>query len=466
MLTGEPIPVEKSAGARVSAGTLNTTGSFVLLADRVGPDTLLARIVRMVSDAQRSRAPIQRLADRVAAFFLPAVLLAAALTFALWLTLGPQPRFAHALVAAVAVLIIACPCALGLATPMAIMVGTGRAAQAGILIRNAEALETLGKIDTLVLDKTGTLTLGKPTLASLIPQPGTSEADLLHLTASLEQSSEHPLAAAITHAAQARSLNLSPTRNFHSIPGKGITGTVQAPQGSREVAAGTADLLRSSNIDPTPLLAQAEHLRQQGETVLLVAVDRQPAGLIGVSDPLKPNAAQSVRDLKAAGLKLIMVTGDNRTTAQAIASQLGIDFKADTLPEGKAALIQSLQGSGARVAMAGDGVNDAPALAQANVGIAMGTGTDVAIETSAITLLHGDLQGLLRARRLSASTMRTIRQNLFFAFVYNALGIPLAAGILYPHFHLLLTPMLAAAAMSLSSVSVIANSLRLRSAKL
>lgn len=462
MVSGEPIPVEKDVAANVTGGTVNGTGGFVMRAERVGADTLLSQIVKMVSQAQRSRAPIQRLADRVASFFVPAVILAAVATFLVWYFVAPQPRFAHALVNAVAVLIVACPCALGLATPMAIMVGTGRGAGAGILVRNAEALETFGKVNTLIVDKTGTLTEGKPTLDSVIPQPGISEAELLQLVASLERSSEHPLAAAIVKGAETKKLDLSKVQGFGSTTGKGVKGSVSGKQ----VAVGNAELFRELRIDPAPLLGRAEELRTQGQTVMLIAVDGRPAGLVSVSDPIKESTPDAIKELKAAGLNVIMVTGDNATTAKAVADRLGIEFVADVLPEKKAEVVKTHQQKGSIVAMAGDGVNDAPALAQANIGIAMGTGTDVAMEAGGITLLTGDLRGILRARRLSQSTMRNIRQNLFFAFIYNAIGVPLAAGVLFPAFGLLLNPMIAAAAMSFSSVSVIANSLRLRSVKL
>ncbi len=462
MVSGEPIPVEKDTTAKVFGGTVNGTGSFIMQAERVGAHTLLAQIVTLVSHAQRSRAPIQRLADRVAAFFVPAVIFAAVLTFLVWFWAGPQPRFAHAIVNAVAVLIVACPCALGLATPMAIMVGTGRGAGAGILIRNAETLETFGKVDTLLVDKTGTLTAGKPTLDSVLPLPGFGETQLLQLVAALERSSEHPLAAAIVKGAEARTLSLAPVQDFRSLTGKGVQGSIAGKQ----VAVGNAALLRELGIDPAPLLAGAEELRQKGQTVMLVAVDHQAAGLISVSDPIKVSTPEAIEALKAAGLKIIMVTGDHSTTARAVAGQLGIAFQADVLPQQKADIVKKYQQQGSLVAMAGDGINDAPALAQANVGIAMGTGTDIAIEAGGITLISGDLRGILRARRLSQSTMRNIRQNLFFAFVYNAVGVPLAAGVLFPTFGLLLNPMIAAATMSFSSVSVITNSLRLRSARL
>jgi Cu+-exporting ATPase len=462
MISGEPIPVEKDSGTKVTAGTVNGTGGFVMRAERVGSDTLLSQIVKMVSEAQRSRAPIQRLADQVSSYFVPAVIVAAIVTFAVWFFVGPQPRFAHALVNAVAVLIVACPCALGLATPMAIMVGTGRGARAGILIRNAEALETFGKVDTLIIDKTGTLTEGKPTLSSVIPQPGFEESGLLQLVASLERSSEHPLAAAIVKGAEAKKLALTDVVGFNSTTGKGVKGTVSGKQ----VAVGNTELFHDLSVDPAPLLDQAETLRKEGQTVMLVAVDGKAAGIVGVADPIKESTPDAIRELRAAGLKIIMVTGDNVTTAKAVADKLGIEFYADVLPQKKAEVVKDCQQKGSVVAMAGDGVNDAPALAQADIGIAMGTGTDVAMEAGGITLLKGDLRGILRARHLSKSTMRNIRENLFFAFVYNAVGVPLAAGVLFPGFGLLLNPMIAAAAMSFSSVSVIANALRLRSTKL
>ena len=462
MISGEPIPVEKDTGAKVTAGTVNGTGGFVMHAERIGADTLLSQIVKMVSEAQRSRAPIQRLADRVSSYFVPAVIVAAIVTFAVWFFVGPQPRFAHALVNAVAVLIVACPCALGLATPMAIMVGTGCGARAGILVRNAEALEIFGKVDTLIIDKTGTLTEGKPTLSSVIPQPGFEESGLLQLIASLERSSEHPLAAAIVKGAEAKKLSLADVVGFNSVTGKGVKGTVSG----KLVAVGNAELFHDLSVDPTLLLDRAEALRKEGQTVMLVAVDGKTAGIVGVADPIKESTPDAIRELKAAGLKIIMVTGDNATTAKAVADKLGIEFEADVLPQKKAEVVKERQQKGAVVAMAGDGVNDAPALAQADIGIAMGTGTDVAMEAGGITLLKGDLRGILRARHLSKSTMRNIRENLFFAFVYNIVGVPLAAGVLFPSFGLLLNPMIAAAAMSFSSVSVIANALRLRTTKL
>ena len=462
MISGEPIPVEKLVGAKVTAGTVNGTGGFVMRAERIGADTLLAQIVKMVSEAQRSRAPIQRLADRVSSYFVPAVIVAAIVTFVVWLSAGPEPRFAHALVNAVAVLIVACPCALGLATPMAIMVGTGRGARAGILIRNAEALEIFGRVDTLIIDKTGTLTEGKPTLSSVIPQPGIDESNLLQLVASLERSSEHPLAAAIVKGAEAKNLALGDVEGFNSVTGKGVTGTVSGKQ----IAVGNAELLGGLSIDPAPLLDRAEEMRKRGQTVMLVALDGKPAGIVGVADPIKESTPDAIRELRTAGLNVIMVTGDNETTAKVVADKLGIEFRANVLPQMKAEVVKEYQRKGAVVAMAGDGVNDAPALAQADIGIAMGTGTDVAMEAGSITLLKGDLRGILRARHLSKSTMRNIRENLFFAFVYNAVGVPLAAGVLFPAFGLLLNPMIAAAAMSFSSVSVIANALRLRTTKL
>ena len=462
MITGEAIPVEKDAGGKVTAGTVNGTGGFVMRAERVGADTLLSQIVKMVSEAQRSRAPIQRLADRVSSYFVPAVVISAIVTFIVWYVIGPQPRFAHALVNAVAVLIVACPCALGLATPMAIMVGTGRGARAGILIRNAEALELFGKVDTLIIDKTGTLTEGKPKLTSVIPLPGIGQSELLQLVASLERSSEHPLADAIVRGAETAKLSLAAVDKFDSSTGKGVKGTVSGKQ----VAVGNDELFRELSIDPSPLIERAERFRKEGHTVMLVAVDGRAAGLVAVSDPIKESTPEAVRELKAAGLKIIMVTGDNAMTAQAVAHKLDIDFEADVLPDKKAEVVKSHQRQGAIVAMAGDGVNDAPALAQANIGIAMGTGTDVAMDAGGITLLKGDLRAILRARHLSLATMRNIRQNLFFAFIYNAVGVPVAAGVLFPAFGLLLNPMIAAAAMSFSSVSVIANALRLRSAQL
>jgi Cu+-exporting ATPase len=435
-------------------------------AERVGSETLLAQIVRMVSQAQRSRAPIQRLADRVAAWFVPAVIAAAVLTFIVWSIFGPQPRLAHALVNAVAVLIIACPCALGLATPMAIMVGTGRGAKAGVLIRNAEALEILEKVNTLVVDKTGTLTEGKPKVVSIVPFGMFAESDtneLIRLVASVEQGSEHPLGAAVIAAAKDRGLSLADVQNFQSLTGRGVSASVA----DKAVLVGNEELLREQGIQAEVLVQKAQELRKKGQTVFFAAIDGEAAGLIGIADPIKPSTPQALRDLKAAGLHIVMLTGDSRATAEAIAHELGIErFEAEVLPHKKAEVVRDLQEKGRIVAMAGDGVNDAPALAQAHVGIAMGTGTDVAMETGGVTLVKGDLTGIVRARRLSQATMRNIRQNLFFAFIYNLLGVPIAAGVLYPFFGLLLSPILAAAAMSFSSVSVITNSLRLRSVKL
>jgi P-type Cu+ transporter len=462
MVTGEPIPVEKTAGDKVVGGTINGTGSLVMKAERVGAATLLAQIVKMVSEAQRTRAPIQRLADRVASYFVPAVLTAAVITFTVWAVFGPQPRYAHALVNAVAVLIIACPCALGLATPMSIMVGTGRGAGEGILVRNAEALETMEKVNTLIVDKTGTLTEGKPKLTTVLAAEGIDQAQLLQSIASLEKESEHPLAAAILAAAKEKKLELLPVTNFESLTGKGVSGIIQG----RKVAAGNASLMHDLGVSSPSIDPQAEALRLAGQTLLFVAWDGRFAGLAGVADSIRESTPQAIEELKREGIKVVMVTGDNRTTAAALAQKLGIEFEAEVLPAQKAEAVKRMQSQGAIVAMAGDGVNDAPALAQADVGIAMGTGTDVAMESGGIVLVKGDLRGILKARRLSQRTMRNIRQNLFFAFVYNALGVPLAAGVLYPVFGLLLNPMIAAAAMSFSSVSVIANALRLRTASL
>ena len=459
MVTGEPIPVEKTPGNRVTGGTVNGTGGFVMRAERVGSDTLLAQIVRAVSEAQRSRAPIQRLADVVSSYFVPAVVLAALLTFMIWSVGGPEPRMAYALVNAVAVLIIACPCALGLATPMSIMVGTGRGATAGVLIKNAEALEVLEKVDTLVVDKTGTLTEGKPRLTSVVALPQQSESELLRLAASLEQGSEHPLAAAIVAAAQEQGLILAKAENFRSVTGKGVIGTVDG----QTVALGNHHLFAELAIELSALLAQAEDLRRDGQTVMYVAINRYLAGLVGVADPVKASTVEALQLLRAEGIRIVMLTGDNRTTAAAVARKLGIEeIEAEVLPEQKGAVIERLQAQGRVVAMAGDGINDAPALAQAQVGIAMGTGTDIAMESASVTLVKGDLRGIVRARRLSRGTMRNIRQNLLFAFLYNTLGVPIAAGVLYPVFGLLLSPMIASAAMTFSSVSVIINALRLR----
>jgi P-type Cu+ transporter len=459
MLTGESIPVEKSPGSRVTGGTVNGTGGFVMEAERVGRDTLLAQIVQMVSEAQRSRAPIQRLADRVSSYFVPAVVLIAVVTAIAWGLAGPEPRMAYALVNAVAVLIIACPCALGLAPPMSIMVGTGRGAAAGVLIRNAEALETLEKVDTLVVDKTGTLTEGKPVLTSVAAVGQWSEADVLRLAASLERGSEHPLAAAIVAGAERRGLSLSPVEEFRSVTGKGVTGRVDG----RRVALGNRPLLQDLGVPLDGLGERADALRNEGQTVMFVAVDGRLAGLLGVADPIKASTPEALNLLRAAGVRVVMLTGDSRATALAVARTLGItDVEAEVLPEQKIAVIKRLQAEGRVLAMAGDGVNDAPALAQADVGIAMGTGTDVAMQSADVTLVKGDLRGIARARRLSQATMRNIRENLFFAFVYNALGVPIAGGVLYPALGILLNPMIASAAMSLSSVSVIANALRLR----
>jgi P-type Cu+ transporter len=459
MLTGESIPVEKSPGSRVTGGTVNGTGGFVMEAERVGRDTLLAQIVQMVSEAQRSRAPIQRLADRVSSYFVPAVVLIAVVTAIAWGLAGPEPRMAYALVNAVAVLIIACPCALGLATPMSVVVGTGRGAAAGVLIRNAEALETLEKVDTLVVDKTGTLTEGKPVLTSVAAVGQWSEADVLRLAASLERGSEHPLAAAIVAGAERRGLSLSPVEEFRSVTGKGVTGRVDG----RRVALGNRPLLQDLGVPLDGLGERADALRNEGQTVMFVAVDGRLAGLLGVADPIKASTPEALNLLRAAGVRVVMLTGDSRATALAVARTLGItDVEAEVLPEQKIAVIKRLQAEGRVLAMAGDGVNDAPALAQADVGIAMGTGTDVAMQSADVTLVKGDLRGIARARRLSQATMRNIRENLFFAFVYNALGVPIAGGVLYPALGILLNPMIASAAMSLSSVSVIANALRLR----
>jgi Cu+-exporting ATPase len=462
MVSGEPIPVEKTAGAKVVGGTINGTGSLLMKAERVGADTLLAQIVKMVSEAQRTRAPIQRLADRVASYFVPAVLTAAVITFVVWAAFGPQPRDAHALVNAVAVLIIACPCALGLATPMSIMVGTGRGAGEGILVRNAEALEMMEKVNTLIVDKTGTLTEGKPTLSTVVAVEGFDEAELLQAIASLEQGSEHPLASAILAAANQKRIALLPVTDFASLTGKGVSGIIQG----KKVVAGSTALMHDLGASSQSIEQQAEALRQQGQTVMFLALDGRLAGLVAVADPIRESTAQAIAELKREGIKVVMVTGDNRTTASALAQKLGIEFRAEVLPAQKAEVVKKLQSEGAVVAMAGDGVNDAPALAQAQVGIAMGTGTDVAMESGGIVLVKGDLRGILKARRLSQRTMGNIRQNLFFAFFYNALGVPLAAGVLFPVFGLLLNPMIAAAAMSFSSVSVIANALRLRTASL
>jgi P-type Cu+ transporter len=463
MVTGESVPIAKAPGDKVIGGTLNGTGTLILRADKIGSDTLLARIVQMVGEAQRSRAPIQGLADKVSAWFVPAVIAVAIAAFLVWFTVGPEPRLAYGLVAAVSVLIIACPCALGLATPMSIMVGVGRGAQAGLLVRSAEALERLERVTTLVVDKTGTLTEGRPRVVEISAQPGTDEATLLRFAAALEQGSEHPLAAAVTAEAKARRLPRAVAADFNAITGQGVTGRA----GGRAVAIGNALLMRTVGADIAPAAAKAEELRARGASVVYAAIDGAFAGLIAVADPIKPSAAAAVSALTAEGVRLVMLTGDHRTTAEAVARQLGIaEVQAGVLPQDKGAHVRELRAAGQIVAMAGDGVNDAPALAEADVGIAMGTGTDVAIESAGITLLKGDLAALVRARHLSRAVMANIRQNLFLAFVYNALGVPIAAGLLYPVFGLLLSPMVAAAAMSLSSVSVIANALRLRAVKL
>ena len=459
MITGEPMPVTKAAGDRVTGATVNGTGGFIMKATRVGADTLLSQIVRMVAEAQRSRAPIQRLADIVAGFFVPAVVLVAVVTFVIWGLYGPPPAMAYAVINAVAVLIIACPCALGLATPMSIMVGTGRGASAGVLVKNAEALEIMEKVDTLVVDKTGTLTEGKPRLTSVAPADGFAEDALLRLAASLERGSEHPLAAAIVAGARARDLQLEEAKDFQSVTGQGVTGVVAG----KTVGLGNRRLMEALGVALGDSDKEAETLRGDGATVMFLAVDGKFAGLVAVADPIKESTPEAIRLLHGEGLKIVMLTGDNRTTAQAVASRLSIDtVEAEVQPEEKSEVIKRLQAQGRIVAMAGDGINDAPALAQAQVGIAMGTGTDVAMESASVTLVKGDLRGIVRARRLSRGTMRNIRQNLFFAFIYNALGVPIAAGVLYPVFGLLLSPMIAAAAMSFSSVSVIGNALRLR----
>jgi Cu+-exporting ATPase len=464
MITGEPLPVEKAAGDKVTGGTVNGTGGFVMRAERVGRDTLLGQIVEMVAQAQRSRAPIQGLADKVSGYFVPAVLAVSLLTFAIWLWLGPQPKLAYAIVNAVAVLIIACPCALGLATPMSIMVGVGRGAQAGVLVKNAEALERLEKVTTLVVDKTGTLTEGKPKLVDVIPSADTDAAELLRLVASLEQASEHPLAAAIVRGAKDRGVALAPVSDFRSVTAGGVAGFVAG----KTVLVGKPGFLRSEQITGLEALeASAAKLQEEGKTAMFAAIDGRPAGIVAVADPIKSTTAQAIGELHALGLSIVMLTGDNRRTAAAVARSLGIDvFEAEIEPAGKAEYVKSLRAQDRHVAMAGDGINDAPALSEADVGIAMGTGTDVAMQSAGITLVKGDLRGIAKAIRLSRATMSNIRQNLFFAFVYNALGVPVAAGALYPLLNLLLSPMIAGAAMSLSSVSVIANALRLRKIEL
>ncbi|KOF17182.1 haloacid dehalogenase [Ensifer adhaerens] len=459
MITGESMPVTKEVGSKLIGGTMNQTGGFVMEAGKVGRDTMLSQIVRMVADAQRSRAPIQRLADEVSGWFVPAVIAIALVAFATWLWLGPEPRFAHGLVAAVAVLIIACPCALGLATPMSIMVGVGRGARLGVLIKNAEALERLEKVDTLVVDKTGTLTEGKPKVTSIATTAGLAESELLRLAASLERASEHPLATAIVDAAAERGLNLATPQDFDSPVGKGVTGSVDG----RKLVIGSHRIMEEVGVDVSVLTQEAETLRGEGATVIFVALDGRVGGLFAISDPIKATTPAAVQTLLSEGVRVVMLTGDNKTTANAVARKLGItEVEAEVLPEHKSEIVTRLRNEGRIVAMAGDGVNDAPALAAADVGIAMGTGTDVAIESAGVTLLKGDLQGIARARQLSHATMKNIRQNLFFAFIYNAAGIPLAAGVLYPAFGILLSPIIAAAAMALSSVSVIANALRLR----
>jgi len=463
MITGEPMPVQKEAGDGVTGATVNQRGSFVMQAERVGGETLLSQIVHMVAEAQRSRAPIQRLADLAASYFVPTVLLVAVVTFIVWAVWGPAPAMAYAIVNAVAVLIIACPCALGLATPMSIMVGVGRGAQMGVLIKNAQALEIMEKIDTLVVDKTGTLTEGKPKLVAVKPTQGITEDELLRLAATLEKSSEHPLAESIVRGAKERNIDLADVTDFDSITGKGVHGQVEGQQ----VALGNRAMMQHLEIAPDPLADQAEALRSQGQTAMFVAVAGKLAGLLGVADPIKESTREAIKLLHESGVKIVMLTGDSQTTAQAVANQLGIDrVEAEVLPEQKAEVIKQLQAEGHKVAMAGDGINDAPALAQADVGIAMGTGTDVAIESASVTLIKGDLRGIAKCRLLSQKTMRNIRQNLFFAFIYNAAGLPIAAGVLYPVFGVLLSPMIAAAAMTFSSVSVIGNALRLRSVNL
>ncbi len=463
MVTGEPIPVEKSTGEKVVGATINGTGSLVVEAKKVGKDSLLSQIVQMVAEAQRSRAPIQKLVDQVSAYFVPAVILVAILTFVLWSWIGPDPKLAHAIINSVAVLIIACPCALGLATPMSIMVATGRGASLGVLFKNAEAIETIRKVDTLVIDKTGTLTLGKPKLVTVKPTQMFSEKDFLSLAASLEQASEHPLAQAIVNGAKEKAVSLLEVKNFSSITGKGATAEISG----KKVAIGNKALLEGLTISLGIFETEANLLREEGQTVMYVGVDGKIAGLLGVTDPIKESTIPAIQLLRSLGIKVIMMTGDNEKTAKAVAKKVGLDgFFADVLPQGKAEIVKKMQGEGKFVAMAGDGINDAPALAQAQVGIAMGTGTDVAMGSAGVTLIKGDLMGILKARALSEATLKNIKQNLFFAFIYNVLGIPIAAGILYPTFGILLSPIVAAAAMSLSSVSVIGNALRLKKVKL
>ncbi len=466
-MTGEPIPAEKGPGDRLVGATVNGTGGLVMRAEKIGAETLLSRIVAMVAEAQRSRAPIQKLADVVAGYFVPIVILIALLTFAVWALAGPAPRMAHALINAVAVLIIACPCALGLATPMSIMVATGRGATMGVLFRKAEAIEVLRKVDTLVIDKTGTLTEGKPTVVFLRPVEGWREEELLRLAASVERASEHPLAAAVVASSNEKGLAPAEAREFRAISGKGAQAHVEGHVvGIGSLALFEEDLIRLSAPFPGDVLAAADEARAEGQTVLFVAVDGRPAGIVGVADPIKASTPEAVQGLHAEGIRIVMLTGDSRTTADAVARKLALDeVVAEVLPDQKADAVKRLQSQGRFVAMAGDGINDAPALAQAQVGIAMGTGTDVAMESAGVTLVKGDLRGIVRARRLSRRTMANIRQNLFFAFVYNALGVPIAAGALYPFFGLLLSPIIAAAAMSFSSVSVVGNALRLRRAE-
>ncbi|MFP5329927.1 MAG: heavy metal translocating P-type ATPase [Alphaproteobacteria bacterium] len=463
MITGEPIPVEKVAGDKVVGATVNGTGMLVMRAERVGRDTMLSQIVRMVAAAQRSRAPIQALADKVSAWFVPSVVVVSIAAFIVWSLFGPAPPLSHAIVNAIAVLIIACPCALGLATPMSIMVGTGRGAMAGVLVKNAEALELMEKIDTLVADKTGTLTLGKPKLVAVEPTKGFDEGEVLRLAAALERGSEHPLAAAIVEGAEERKIDIPPTGDFQSFTGKGVGGSVEG----RKVALGNAALMSESGVDPAELQDRAAHYQDEGSGVMFVAIDGRFAGIVVVADPIKEGAAEAIEELHRQGIRIVMMTGDNKRTADAVARKVGIDdVLAEVLPDQKQSKVEQLKREGRRVAMAGDGINDAPALAAADVGIAMGTGTDVAMESAAVTLIKGDLRGIVRARHLSRATMRNIRQNLFFAFVYNAAGVPIAAGVLYPWFDILLSPIIAGAAMALSSVSVIGNSLRLRSVRL
>ena len=463
MVTGEPIPVQKQKGDRVIGATVNGTGMIIMKAEKVGADTLLSQIVHMVAEAQRSRAPIQKLADIVAAYFVQIVMAVAVLTFVIWAWLGPEPRMAHAIINAVAVLIIACPCALGLATPMSIMVAMGKGAMAGVLFKNAEAIEVMRKVDTLVVDKTGTLTMGKPRLINVIPANGFDEKSVLHFGASIERGSEHPLASAIVKGAEERGISLTDVDGFDSVTGKGVMGNIEG----HKIALGNRKLLEDMGIEPGELSQKAEAMRAEGQTVMFITVDGKAAGLLGVADPIKETTPEAIKALHKEGIKIVMLTGDNRTTAEAVSKELVLDdVIAGVLPNQKADIVKKLQSEGRIVAMAGDGINDAPALAQAHVGIAMGTGTDVAMESAGVTLVKGDLRGIVRARRLSRATMRNIKQNLFWAFIYNSMGIPVAAGILYPFFGILLSPMFAAAAMSFSSVSVIGNALRLKRAKL